>query len=60
MHLRELLEIGTARHGAIVIEDLDDRRCRFHTGKTRQITTGLRVTCARQHSALRCAISGKM
>ena len=49
--LRELLEIGTARHRAVVVHDLDDHGGRLEAGEPREIATRLGVTGARQHAA---------
>ena len=49
--LRELFQIRTTRHGAIVVEDLDDRRGRLETREAREIATCFGVARARQHAA---------
>ena len=49
--LREALEIGAARHGAVVVQDLDDHGGRRESGEARQIAARLRVAGAREHPA---------
>jgi hypothetical protein len=48
--LREQLEIGTTRHGAVVVQDLDDGRGRLDAGETRKIATRLGVSGASEHA----------
>ena len=50
----ELLEIGTPRHRAVLVEDLDDRGGGIEAGEACEITTRLRVARARQHTARLC------
>jgi hypothetical protein len=49
--LRELFEVGTARHGAVVIQDLDDRRGGLEASETSEITARLSVPRASEHAA---------
>ena len=44
------LELRTARHGAVVVHDLDNDRCRLEPGQARQVATRLGVTGTRQHA----------
>ena len=47
----EGLEIRAARHGAVVVHDLDDHRGRLETRESREIAAGLGMSRARQHAA---------
>jgi hypothetical protein len=46
----ESLEIRPARHGAVVVHDLDDHRRGIESRETRKIAARLRVARARQHA----------
>ena len=47
---RESFEVGTSRHAAVLVQDLDDRRRRLEAREPRQVTAGLGVTGTRQHA----------
>ncbi len=47
----EVFQLRTARHGAVVVHDLDDHRRRLKARQTRQVATGLGMTRAGQYSA---------
>ena len=51
MMLRELLQVRAARHRAVVVQDLDDRRGRLEAREPRQVAAGFGVPGARQHAA---------
>src|SRR5688572_24537756 len=48
---RELREVVAARHGAVVVQDLDDDSCRLEARETREVAAGFRVPRARQNPA---------
>ena len=50
--LGEHLQIRTARHGAIFVEDLDDDGGRLETGQTGQIAARFGVAGTGQHAAI--------
>ena len=49
---RELLQVGQARHRAVVFHDLADHRRRCTTRHGREIATGLGMPGAHQHAAV--------
>ena len=51
VRVREFLELRTARHGAVLVHDLDDDGRGLEAGEARQIATRLGMAGARQHSA---------
>jgi hypothetical protein len=48
---RKLLQVGAARHRAVLVQDLDDHRRRRESGEARQVAARFRVPGARQHAA---------
>ncbi|MNS78224.1 hypothetical protein D3C72_1118280 [compost metagenome] len=50
--LGEDLQVGTARHGAILVEDLDDDGGRLVTGQTGQIAARFCMAGTGQHAAI--------
>ena len=46
----ECFELGPARHGAVVVHDLDDRGRGLETGQARQVTARLGVSGPREHA----------
>ena len=51
MTLRERFEIRASRHGAVVVEDLDDHGGRLEAREPREIAARLGMAGARQHAA---------
>ena len=49
--LREGFQVRPARHGAVVVHDLDDDRGRIEPGEPREIAARFGVTGAREHAA---------
>ena len=51
MHRGKALELGAARHRAVLVQDLDDHRGGLEAREAREVAAGFRVAGAGQHAA---------
>ena len=57
---RETLKVGTPRHAAIFIQNLDDRGRRFEARQAREVAARFRVSLPASVTPPGCAITGKI